>query len=557
MEPEQDLALEEEIRLEEKVSQDETARRKRLFDEYVASPEYQAKIMKRLQINDACFRYPEARKQMYESFKKLDTIDDMVESCMNFIELFCFTFDPRPQANPHDLPFIMYDFQKETVRWMIEHIEEGKDGLVEKSRDMGMSWILFAYVPVWYWLFKDGTNILVGSYKEIKVDDKSKDSIFGMIDYTIMSLPKWILPRGFNKDKNRTQMKLINPQNWSQITGDTMNADFGRGARKTVVLFDEMGSWDYAKDAWESSGASTACRIANSTPKGYNYFAMLRESGIDVLTLHWKKHPLKDDQWYEYEKTRNSPETVAQELDISYNKSQTGRVYPEWNDTTVTMDYFPYLPDAPLYVFWDYGNTDDTAIIWAQKNPVNGKLRIIDAYSASGKVIGYFVPLITGMVTELGYLYSREEVIMIQDHKRYKKATHFGDPAGRFKNSVTDQTVFSVLRDNNIVVNFKDAWKEFGSRKSALRTLINRGVEVNENSRTKYLNLCMLNASYPKVKNSGMEQINSMKPKHDHTSHLRSAFEYGALGLKETANSYRQVYDRVKPKVIGRRTIGY
>ena len=149
-------------------------------------------------------------------------------------------------------------------------------------------------------------------------------------------------------------------------------------------------------------------------------------------------------------------------------------------------------------------------------------------------------------------------MMMIDAHKKFRRATHFGDPAGRFKNSVVDQTVFSVLRDNNIIVNFKDSWKEFNQRKTAGRILINRGIEVNENSRTKYLNLCMLNASYPKVKNSGMEQINSMKPKHDHTSHLRSAFEYGALGLKETANSYRQVYDKFpKKEGSGRRVIGY
>ena len=560
MDTEQDQAIEDEVKLQVEIDSNETARRKRIFDEYVASPEYQAKLMKRLQINDACFRYPDARKQMYESFKKQDTIDEMVESCTQFIELFGFTFDPRPQANPHDLPFILFDFQKETIKWLIEHIEQGKDGLIEKSRDMGISWTVFVYVPVWYWLFKDGTNILLGSYKEALVDNKSKDSLFGMIDYAIMSLPKWILPRGWNKDKNRTQMKIINPMTWSQITGDTMNGDFGRGARKTVVMFDELGSWDYGKDAWEASGASTACRIANSTPKGMNYFQALRNQDmghIDILSLHWKKHPLKDDQWYEYEKSRNSPETIAQELDIDYNKSQTGRVYPEWNDLTVTVDHFPYRPEWPLYVFWDFGNTDDTAIVWAQKNPENGKLRIVDAYSASGKVIGYFVPLITGMVTELGYMYTREEVMMIHDHKKYRKATHFGDPAGRFKNSVVDQTVFSVLRDNNIIVNFKDSWKEFGQRKAALRILINRGIEVNANSRTKHLNMCMLNASYPKVKNSGMEQVNSLKPKHDSTSHMRSSMEYGALGLRETSNSYRQVYDRVKVKPSSRGAIRY
>jgi len=558
MNTEQDVAIEEEVHLDVELTKNETERRKKLFDDYVASKEYQDKLMKRIQINDACYRYPEARKKIYDSLKKVNTVDEIVESCINFIELFGFTFDPRPQANPHDLPFIMYDFQKETVKWLVEHIEEGKDGLIEKSRDMGISWTVFVYVPVWYWLFKDGTNILLGSYKEALVDNRSKDSLFGMIDYAVMSLPVWILPRGFNSNKNRTQMKLVNPQNWSQITGDTMNADFGRGSRKTTVLFDELGSWEYAKDAWESAGASTACRIANSTPKGYNYFAALRDSGIDVFTLHWTKHPLKDEKWYEYEKSRNSPETVAQELDISYNKSQVGRVYPEWNENNVTMDYFPYNPDWPLYVFWDYGNTDDTAIVWVQKNPENGKMRIVDSYAASGKVIGFFVPLITGMITENGYLYSREEMMMIDEHKKWRRATHFGDPAGRFKNSVVDQTVFSVLRDNNIIVNFKDSWKEFGQRKEALRTIINRGIELNENNRTKYLNLCMLNAAYPKVKNSGMEQINSAKPKHDYTSHLRSAMEYGALGLKETANSYKQIYDKFKKKpTSGRRVFGY
>jgi hypothetical protein len=554
----EDQGIIEEVRLEVSADQNETERRKKLFAEYVSSPEYQEKLIKRIKINDACYRYPDARKKIYQSLQTFNTVDEMVDSCINFIELFGFTFDPRPQANPHDLPFIMYEFQKETVKWLIEHIENGQDGIIEKSRDMGISWTVFVYVPVWYWLFKDGTNILLGSYKEDLVDNKTKDSLFGMIDYAIMSLPAWLLPRGYDKKKHRTHLKIINPHTYSQITGDTMNADFGRGARKTVVLFDELGSWDYAKDAWEAAGASTACRIGNSTPKGYNYFAMLRDSGIDVLTLHWTKHPLKDQQWYEYEKSRNSAETVAQELDISYNKSQTGRVYPEWNENNVEIGLFPYNPEWNLYVFWDFGNTDDTAIIWAQKNPDNGKLRIIDSYSASGKVIGFYVPFITGMITENGYAYSREELLLITEHKKYRRATHFGDPAGRFKNSVVDQTVFSVLRDNNIIVNFRDEWKEFNHRKNAARTLINRGIELNDNPRTKYLNLCMLNASYPKIKNSGMEQVNSLKPKHDHTSHARSAFEYGALGLKDTANTYRRVYDKFDGRTFNKRkAIGY
>jgi hypothetical protein len=210
-----------------------------------------------------------------------------------------------------------------------------------------------------------------------------------------------------------------------------------------------------------------------------------------------------------------------------------------------------------LYVFWDFGKTDDTAIIWAQKNQENGKLRIVDTYSATGKNIDFFVPLITGITGENAHLYSPEDLRIISEHKNWRRATHFGDPAGRFVNNVTNQTVFTVLRDNGIIVNFRDSWKYFSERKVAARELILRGIEINSNNRTKYFNVCMTNASYPKVKQGGVETVRSLEPKHDYTSHYRSAFEYGALGLKEITRAYRQIYDKVPPRTGSRRAIGY
>jgi len=79
-------------------------------------------------------------------------------------------------------------------------------------------------------------------------------------------LPAWILPPKFDNKKHRQKLKLVNPANANLISGDTMNPNFGRGARKTAILFDELGFWDYAKDAWEGTADSTECRIANSTP---------------------------------------------------------------------------------------------------------------------------------------------------------------------------------------------------------------------------------------------------------------------------------------------------
>ena len=526
------------------LSREESAefeRRKKVFEEYLKSDEYFEKIKLRAEINDACNRSAKARSMTWNLCARPD---NPVEGCKFFIENFGYSFDPRPEHAPHHLPFIKFDYQDRTIAWLIDHIDNSKDGLIEKSRDMGVSWIVFVLVPIWMWLFRDGVNILVGSYKQDLVDNRSKDSLFGMMDYALSGLPKWMLPKGFNENKHRTQMKLLNPVNNNLITGDSMNADFGRGMRKTAILYDELGSWDYAKDAWESGGDSTSCRIANSTPKGMNYYGMLREKGIDVLTLHWSEHPLKDHEWYEFEKKRRTEEEIAQELDISYTKSVEGQVYQEWNEDNLTRGKYNYDPSLPLYVGWDFGLDDDTAIIWTQ--PHNGRLRIIDTYTNRNKLIDFYIPFITGVLPSDGYPYKKNEIELIRSHKDWKLGTHFGDPAGKARNQVVNQSVLTTLDQAGIKMNFKGHWNQFDRRKSALKRLIMSGIELNMNERTKYFDMCITQASYPKVKNQGVEEVRSKLPKHDWTAHYRSAFEYLAQGLDTRASNVVRTYDKVK-----------
>lgn len=519
----------------------EFERRKKVFREYLNSEDYHIKAKLRAEINDACSHSAKARAMTWNLCARPD---NPVEGCKFFIENFAYSFDPRPEHAPHHLPFIKFEYQDAAIAWLIDHIDNSKDGLIEKSRDMGVSWIVFVWVPLWMWLFRDGVNILVGSYKERLVDDRTKDSLFGMMDYGLAGLPKWILPKGFNENKHRTQMKLVNPANNNLISGETMTSEFGRGMRKTAILFDELGTWDYAKDGWESAGDSTSCRIANSTPKGMNFYAKLRRSGMDVLTLHWTQHPLKDKEWYEFEKIRRTEEEIAQELDISYNKSLEGRVYNEWNDENIKEDIWEYDPLLPLYVGWDFGYDDDTAIIWAQ--PCNGRLRIVDTYRNTNKLIDFFTPFITGILPSDGYSYSKSEIEMIREHKNWRRGTHFGDPAGRFRNQVVNKTVIDVLAESGIHMNFHDSWKEFSRRKTAAKLLIMSGIDLSEGDRIEYFAMCMNQASYPKVKNQGEEEVRSLKPKHDWTSHYRSAFEYLAQGIASYQKRIRTPYDKVK-----------
>src|SRR3990167_1722339 len=528
----------------------EQDRREKVLQSYLYSIEYQNKLKERLKIQDAGNRSPEARKNI---FYLCQQPDDPAAGAIFFIENFGWTFNPKMSMK--HFPFILFECQKRAIRAVVEHIDKGRDVFVEKSREMGVSWLVFCYIALWYWLFREGANGLLGSYKEKLVDDRSIDSLFGKLDYALANLPDWMIPGDFVMKKHRTKLKLANPENGNVITGDTMNPNFGRGSRKTYIMFDELAFWDYAKDAWESAGDATNCRLANSTPNGYDYYAMLRESGIDILTLHWREHPLKDEQWYRYECQRRTEEEIAQELDISYSKSKVGRVYPEWNDINVLVGVYEYEDSLPLYVFWDFGKSDDTAIIWAQ--PSREGLRIIDTYRNTGKNIDFYIPFVTGMIYgDITYDYKKEELEIIDGRKGCKRATHFGDPAGRFRNQISDETVTIVLKKYGIIVNFREKWKEFKIRKHETKLLIMNRILLNDNPRTRYFNLCMIQSSYPIVKVNGVGEVRSEAPKHDSNSHYRSAMEYGAIGLAEQNERIAIPFDKFKKREKSTRTWG-
>ena len=96
---------------------------------------------------------------------------------------------------------------------------------------------------------------------------------------------------------------------------------------------DEMASLTYARQINMSIGSSSPCVIYNSTPKGEgNEFYEMRKKAMkgEILGLryHWTEHPFYNDKWHEWYCKGKSVETIAQELEISYNVAVKGRVYP-------------------------------------------------------------------------------------------------------------------------------------------------------------------------------------------------------------------------------------
>jgi phage terminase large subunit len=181
---------------------------------------------------------------------------------------FAYTFDPRDGKGC--MPFNLYPYQEWFIPLMKEKIDAQKDIDIEKSRTMGATWMLMGLF-LWYWLFVPGSSFLIGSITQDDVDKNlvdPEDTMFGKIRFMFEYLPPWMRPKHHDK-----HLVFKNEVNNNQIVGKAPVANFGRSARKTAILFDEIAFWQWARPAYASASQTTKCRIMCSTPNGkYNIY---------------------------------------------------------------------------------------------------------------------------------------------------------------------------------------------------------------------------------------------------------------------------------------------
>ncbi len=302
------------------------------------------RIIKRLRLLYQAKNNPELQMLLMEQCQR--------DICFWFNH-FCWTFDPREK--PAQLPFVLYPYQETFIQTLVRHIEQGEDFLVEKSRDMGVSWLILLLFQ-YYWLFHPGSNFHLGSRKMESVDRKGDIStLFEKLRFNLFRLPQWMRPDGFNPTRHDNQAKLIQPANGNIITGESSNENFGRGGRYKAILFDEFPFWPCDDAAYASAGQSSPCRILVGTPYGKNNkFGELRfHSPIEVASLHWRLHPLKDETWYERQKARMTEDEVARELDINYHLSVRDRVFKQFGE--LHKSQLEYIPGKRIIRSWDFG----------------------------------------------------------------------------------------------------------------------------------------------------------------------------------------------------------
>jgi hypothetical protein len=256
---------------------------------------------------------------------------------VHWFQYWAWGLDPRVTALPV-VPFYPFKFQEAAIRKLDEWILiKRTNGVVDKSRDQGASWMAVD-LSVHHWRFIPYFQCLFGSYIEDLIDSKEEpDTLLEKVRFQLRRLPSWMLPRGFSMREHGGYMKIVNPESGSLIGGAAPTINFGRAGRFSVIWFDELAAWRFGGyPQWTAASQSSRCHIAIFTPKGKaNKAAELRFSGnVEVMSLHWKKHPLKnkDDRWYKGQALSMDAVEIAQELDIDYEASQPGRILPMFNE---------------------------------------------------------------------------------------------------------------------------------------------------------------------------------------------------------------------------------
>jgi len=478
---------------------------------------------------------------------KLDILKLCKKDPIFFCNFFCWTLDPR-LANPH-LPFILYPRQTELFKKMDECLLRANKGehinlLTDKPRGVGVSYTIMVWI-LHKFLFSD-FSALVGSRKEDLVDKTgSTSSLFHKLDYNLAKLPIW-MTGGYDKTKHRANMILKHPTLDSVIDGESSNADFGKGGRYSVIIFDELGAWMEARSAWESSGESTNFRIGVSTPpeagRDSHWYKLLsgQRGRIENFEFNWDDVPTRDEKWLEDARETKSEEEFAREVMKSFAGTTEGKVYAR-DMRLVRLSAVDYNPKLPLFVSWDDGG-DGTALIWWQKDFSTGQLYIIDCYQESNRAVEYFVPFfghdIPSIISPIDGANSTPEydsyaLEKIKLHRSWRRDTiHYGDPSiNQTRNNVGLSSFDILAQKYGIVVNSQN-WnsKEFGKRnwkdiRDITRTKFRR-IEINE-KRCEMLIYAMRNARYPKVKENSQATSVPLKPIHDpSTAHLRASFEF-------------------------------
>ena len=266
-----------------------------------------------------------------------------------FILHWVDTFDPRKEHEKW-MPFIFFEKQAEFVDFFFYCLKNKVNGVVEKCRDAGVTWLCCA-LSVTLYLFGDDVATGWGSRIEDLVDKiGDTSSIFEKMRKILERLPPEFLPEGFSFKDNLNYMRISHPSSSASIVGESGD-NIGRGGRSTLYFVDESAHIARPEKIEAALGDNTNVQIHISSVNGYgNVFHRKRKAGIDwpatekgrtsVFVFDWSDHPEKTREWYNAR--RKSAEDAgllhvfAQEIERNYSAAVVNTIIPSlWIEAAI------------------------------------------------------------------------------------------------------------------------------------------------------------------------------------------------------------------------------
>lgn len=420
-----------------------------------------------------------------------------------FFNHWLWTYDPRTKYKL--LPFRLFGFQEKLIEDLIYAYENKEPLLVEKSRDMGFSWVFLGFC-LWKCLSEKNFSAGIGSRKAQLVDELGNmKSLLQRFRFMLNLLPEFL--RGGYIEKKNSKLGLVEIPNTSAYISGEAGDGIGRGDRTSIYILDEFAHIPRSAIVQAAVSQTSDCIVYGSTPNGKgNEFARLRfKTKIKRATLHWKDHPNKDQAWYEKQKELLDEETIAQELDISYSKSQKGRVHKWFDASKHANESVKYNPNYPVITTFDWGIGDPTACLFIQD--YGGTVHIFNNFEKADSEISIIFNMVSNNLQKDNCTFSNV-------------CGWYGDPDGRNRNIVSGESIASFIKDKyGIILRYKLP-NVIKNRIMAVRMLGQHG-RIKVDKDLHHVIDCFENYRYPDKDSSENE-----KPIHDWTSHTMSALEY-------------------------------
>ena len=229
-----------------------------------------------------------------------------------FVNAFCWQFNPKKKSGDEIGPFLTFPAQEVAAEKIVWCIENDEDVLIEKSRQMGGSWLMIL-VFTWLFLFHRNKTLLFISRSRELVDSDSSMSLFYKIDFVLRHLPAYLRP----KKVKRKLFFFGNDDLNSSIYGEASTGKAGVGGTLTSMAIDEYSQIREDIEVNRRTSDTTGSRVFNGTHLGLGteFYRMSRRPDMRKIVLHWSDHPDYARGLYQYD-PRNP--TSPKILDKSY-----------------------------------------------------------------------------------------------------------------------------------------------------------------------------------------------------------------------------------------------